>query len=145
MPDPPLAAACRPAKDRYRRGEPVAVAVELTNRTNRTITVLASGVPWTYHHAIRFTVLDGGEFENRLWVFDPPDGPDTTIPSGATASGELDLAQYLYSKDDKSINESSGTYRVGAEVIALASTGGEDEPYERLELTCEPFTITVEP
>jgi len=126
----------------------VPVRVELGNQTDREIEVLAAGVPWTFHHAIRFILVEGTpegvNFENRLWVIDPPSVPDIVIAAGETASGEVDVARYLYSAEGKSIGQVPGTYVVRARAIALASTGRADPEFERLEIESEPFTIVIE-
>ncbi len=128
-------------EERYQKGRPVPVRVELINKTGCAIKILAAGVPWIYHHAISFSVIEGGQFENRLWVLEPPSAPDITIEKGATAAGEVDLAQYLYSKDDRSINQIPGIYRIYARVVTFVSMGQEN--YERLELYSESLTIII--
>jgi len=135
-------------RDSYELDGLVPVRVALQNQTDREIEVLAVGVPWVFHHAIRFSIIEsapaGVTFENRLWVIDPPSVPDITIAAGETASGEVDVARYLYSAEGKSIGEVPGTYRLRARVTTLASTGRADPEYEQLEIDSEPFTIVIE-
>jgi hypothetical protein len=83
MNESPLTVNCYPTQDLYEPGGPVSVRVELENKTNREIEILAAGVPWTFHHAIKFNLIAGARegvtFENRLWVLEPPAVPDITI------------------------------------------------------------------
>ena len=143
----PLTVICEPERCCYEPDGTVLVRVELGNQTDREIEVLAAGVPWTFHHAVSFMIIEGAPegvtFENRLWVIDPPSVPDITIAAGETASGEVDLAQYLYSAEGKSIGQVPGTYLLRAHVIALASTGRADPEFERLEIDSEPFTVVI--
>ncbi|NVM57488.1 MAG: hypothetical protein HWN51_05150, partial [Desulfobacterales bacterium] len=123
MNESPLTVKCYPTQDLYEPGGPVSVRVELENKTNRDIEVLAAGVPWTFHHAIRFSLTAGARegvtFENRLWVLEPPAVPDITIAPGKAVSGEVDLAGYLYTQDDRSISEVPGTYTVRARLLTF--------------------------
>lgn len=141
-----ITAACYPSQAVVAAGRSIPITVTLTNRGEREVVLLASGVPWIFHHAIRFEAVEGpaaSALENRLWAINPPELPDTFIQPGETAAGEVDLATYLFESEGSCINELPGRYRIGARIIALASLVDE-ESYHRLELDCEPFTLTIE-
>lgn len=142
-----ITAACCPAQKVVASGGSIPITVTLTNQGDRQVVLLASGVPWLFHHAVRFRVVKGPArhaLENRIWVIDPPELPDTVIGPGETAAGEVDLATYLFEADGACISELPGRYRIGARIVALAGIVGE-ETYHRLELKCEPFTLTIKP
>ena len=142
-----LAVKCYPKRDRYDMGGPVYIHVELENLTTMEIGIEASTVPWIFHHAIKFTVLadasQPGNFQNRLWVIDPPSMPDVIISPGKPLSGDVDLARYLYTQDGKSINEVPGTYRVQAHVSPVILTNETGTDFRRLELISEPFIVVI--
>jgi hypothetical protein len=140
-----LSAVCYPTQARYPLGGPLAVRVEIRNGSAHEVELLASGIPWIYHHALGFTVISGAGrdvFQNRLWVVEPPAGPDLTVPAGATTSGMVDVARYLYTPEGKSIGEVPGTYALRAHLVLLASVAGAED-FQRLELDTGPFTIVV--
>jgi hypothetical protein len=147
MKDYDLAVKCYPTRERYDVGSPVHVRVELENLTTSEIKIVASTVPWIFHHAISFIVSAGASeavsFQNRLWVIDPPTMPHITIAPGMSLSGEVDLARYLYSQDGKSISEVPGTYRIQARVSPAISTKEPGEDFKRLEIHCEPFKVVI--
>ena len=143
----PLQVTCYPTQDRYGPGGPVPIRVELANKTGREIEILAAGVPWIFHHAIRFRVSTGAKegvtFKHRLWVLEPPARPDITIPAGEAVSGEVDLAQYLYTQDGRSISEVPARYSVRAHLLTFVSTKEPGEEPKTLDIDSEPFTVVV--
>lgn len=142
-----LAFRCSPVREHYTTGEAVPVKAELENKGGQELEILAAGVPWTFHHAVKFTVSSsGGEnafFENRLWAIEPPSVPDIAIAPGQAVSGEVDLARYLYTKDNRNISEVPGTYNIRARLVTFVSVKGQDKPAEQMELDSGPFTIAI--
>jgi len=143
----PLMVTCYPTQDRYGLGGPVHVRVELANKAGKEIEILAAGVPWIFHHAIRFSVSanakEGVTFEHRLWVLEPPAAPDITIAPGEVVSGEVDLARYLYTQDGRSISEVPASYRVRAHLSTFVSTKEPVEEPKTLFIDSEPFTVVI--
>jgi hypothetical protein len=58
-------------------------------------------------------------------------------------SGEVDLARYLYTQDDRSISQVPGTYSIRAGLLTFVSTKGAGDECETLEIDSEPFTIVI--
>lgn len=147
MNDHPLTVTYSPVQSRYNPGSPVRVRIDLKNNATSEIEILAAGVPWTFHHAVRFTVSEGAEegvtFENRLWVLEPPAAPDLTIGSGEVVSGEVDLAQYLYTGDGRNIGEIPGRYGVRAHLSTFVLIKKPGEETQTLHIDSEPFTIII--
>ena len=147
MNDYPLSVTYHPTQTRYKPGGPVPVRVELRNRTEKEIEILAAGVPWIFHHAVRFSVSagvkEGVTFENRLWVLEPPSTPDVTIKPGKVVSGEVDLGQYLYTGDGRNISEVPGEYNVHAHLSTFVLIKESGEEPEVLEFDSEPFNILI--
>lgn len=138
-----LALACTPARTAVAPGEPIPVTVTITNSTGRTVTLVSISLPWVFHHAARFEVLGSDRFPNRITLLDPPTAPDVTVPSGGSVSGEVNLAEYLGSETE-SINEVPGSYTVVGHVTAVVVDLPPADPAgDRVELTSEPFTVTV--
>ena len=142
-----LTIKCYPTQEIYKSGGPVRLRVELINTTKNKLDILAAGVPWTFQHAIKFTLADvtrkNVTFENRLWVIEPPSVPDLTIESGKAASGAVDLARYLYTPDDRSIGDVPGTYIVQAHLLTFISLKGRGEKFKKIEIDSEPFTVVI--
>ncbi len=142
-----LAFRCSPVREQYSTGEAVPVKAELENKGGRDLEILAAGVPWTFHHAVKFAVSSSGGgdpvFENRLWAIEPPSVPDISIAPGQTVSGEIDLARYLYTEDNRNIGEVPGTYNISARLVTFVSVKGENKPAEQMELHSGPFTIII--
>jgi len=143
----PISVLCRADKAQYKPGEPVLLRIALRNRTSQPVKLLPAGVPWLYHHAIAFDLLTGTpddvELQNRLWVLDPPEGPEVVVGAHAAAHGTVDLAKYLYAKDGRNIAALPGSYRLRAHAVVLASVVSERDDYERLELHSRPFTVVI--
>jgi hypothetical protein len=140
-----ISASCCPSEAKVAAGQSIPIVVALINKSDREVELLASGVPWIFHHAISFHMVEGPSgvtLENRLWMIDPPTVPDTLIGPGETANGIVDLAAYLFDADGRCINELPGSYRIGARIVALASYKGEED-FNRLELDCDPFNLTI--
>ena len=142
-----LTIKCYPTQKIYKSGGAVPLRVELINNTKNRVDILAAGVPWTFHHAVKFTLAGGARenitFKNRLWVIEPPSVPDLTIESGKTVSGEVDLARYLYTPDDRSIGDVPGTYIVQAHLLTFISLKGRGEKFKKIEIDSEPFTVVI--
>ena len=142
-----LTIKCYPTQDIYKSDGPVRLRVELINTTKNKLDILAAGVPWTFHHAIKFALAGGARekitFENRLWVIEPPSVPDLVIESGKTASGVVDLARYLFTRDNRSISEVPGTYIIKAHLLTFISLKGRDEKFQKIEIDSEPFTVVI--
>ncbi len=147
MSDYPLKVTYYPTQNRYKFGGPVLVRVELKNKTKKEIEILAAGVPWIFHHAVRFSVSvsakEGVTFKNRLWILEPPSEPDITIGPGKSVSGEVDLAQYLYTDDGRSISEVPGEYSIRAHLSTFVSVIETGEETQTLHIDSEPFVILI--
>ena len=147
MSEQELTVKCYPTQEIFKSGGPVRLRVELINNTNNKVDILAAGVPWTFHHAIKFTLAGGARknitFENRLWVIEPPSVPDLIIEKGKTASGVVDLARYLYTQDNRNISEVPGTYIIKAHLLTFVVLKGRDEKFQKIEIDSEPFTVVI--
>lgn len=147
MKESQLTIKCYPTRESYKSGGSVPLRMELVNNTKDKVDILAMGVPWTFHHAVKFILSAGAKenitFENRLWVIEPPSSPDITIESGKTASGAVDLARYLYAQDGRSISEVPGTYSIRAHLLTFISLKEQDEKFQKIEIDSEPFTIVI--
>jgi hypothetical protein len=147
MKDYPITVTYQPTQSRFKRGGPVLVRVEIKNETNSEVEVLAAGIPWFFHHAVRFSVSAGAKegvsFKHRLWILEPPSTPDITIGPNKAVSGEVDLAQYLFSEDGRSIGEVPGEYKISAHLSTFVSTKDTGEETETLHIDSEPFTIII--
>lgn len=138
--------ACRPQREHVTRGEGVPVVIELRNDGSRPLNLLPMSVPWLYHHAVRFEVVDGPAQEPLLWVLDPPDGPEVVIPAHESLSGQVDLAEYLGRDGGTTrLNDFPGSYRLRADVTVVAVEPTADpSDYDRAEVTSEPFTVVID-
>lgn len=121
-------------------GEPVLVAVSIRNDGDAPLTLSAVGVPWMFHGSIKFEA-DG--LEQVLPVIDPPEATLELAPR-EEKGGSIDLTQHLSRPDGKVINEEAGDFKVSAMVTAVVLKTGEDPPYERVPLSCGPFTVKIE-
>jgi hypothetical protein len=147
MKDYPITVTYQPTQSRFKPGGPVLVRVEIKNETNSEVEVLAAGIPWFFHHAVRFSVSagakEGASFKHRLWILEPPSTPDIIIGPGKSISGEVDLAQYLYTDDGRSISEVSGEYSIRAHLSTFVSVIETGEETQTLHIDSEPFTILI--
>lgn len=147
MNKPILKITCIPTRETYTRGEALPVRFEIQNLTSNPVELLAAGVPWYYHHSVRFSLSsypEGAEtLENRLWVMEPPSTPYLPVAPGQTISGEVDLASYLYTKDGRSIKDIPGSYTLTAGVLTFVATPGSDEKPLTLKIETDPFTILI--
>jgi len=136
---PKLAARVVPVSDRYPRGGPILLRVEIANPGSEEVELRAVGIPWLTIDAIRF---EANGFHPAWREGLPQTRPSVRIPPGATVSGEVDLAQELVDAEGRSIAEHPGEHRGRAKVVtAVARYRGEDD---RLELDVEPFVVRIE-
>lgn len=138
-----LALVCAPARAAVAAGEPIPVTVTIANNTDRPVTLVSISLPWVFHHAARFEVLGADRFPNRITLLDPPTAPDVTVAAGDSVCGDVNLADYLGSETE-AINEVPGAYTVVGHVTAVVLGPAPADPAgDRLELTSEPFSVTV--
>jgi hypothetical protein len=133
-----------PVQERVHIGDPVPVEVEITNEGDEPVELLGMSLPWLFHHAAQFELVDSDRFHNRLTVLDPPEVPDAVIQPHTGISGQIELSSYL-GTDTESINDVAGAYTVVGTLRAFAAdpANASADPYQLIELTSEPFAIAI--
>lgn len=136
-----LSFECAPIVRETRRGQPIPIRCEITNRSKRSIVLRGMGIPWESLNMLRFRVSGQEGFHTPIREGLPRTVSDVELEPDESVAGEIDLAQELVGPDGKSVAEHPGDYAVSALLTTfVARQRGEDE---LIELESEPFPVRV--